>query len=85
MPDPIPIVLLARIAVDREEQGKRIGSLLLRDALTRMQRASQEIGIVGALVHAISEQAKRFYLRWGFVEAPSHPMTMVARLKDLTA
>jgi GNAT superfamily N-acetyltransferase len=82
MPDPIPMMVLGRLAVDRCEQGRGLGALLLRDALARTHRVAQELGIVGVLVHAISEEAKSFYQRWGFVEAPSHPMTLVARLKD---
>ena len=83
MPDPIPMMVLGRLAVDRREQGKGVGALLLRDALARTQRVANEMGMAGVLVHAISEEAKQFYLRWGFVEAPSHPMTLVARLTDL--
>ena len=83
MPDPIPMMVLGRLAVDRREQRKGLGALLLRDALARAHRAAQEMGIAGVLVHAISEEAKTFYQRWGFVEAPSNPMTPVVRLKDL--
>lgn len=83
MPDPIPVIVLGRLAVDRAEQGRRLGSLLLRDAVLRTQRAAESAGIAGILVHAISESAKGFYLRWGFIESPSHPMTLVARIKDL--
>jgi GNAT superfamily N-acetyltransferase len=83
MPDPIPMMVLGRLAVDRHEQGRGLGALLLRDALARTHRAAREMGIVGVLVHAISEEAKSFYQRWGFLEAPSHPMTLVLRLKDL--
>ena len=85
MPDPIPVTVLGRLAIDRHEQGKGLGALLLRDALTRVQRAAREMGIAGILVHAISDDAKRFYQHWGFIEAPSNPMTLVARLKDLDA
>jgi GNAT superfamily N-acetyltransferase len=85
MQDPIPMMVLGRLAVDGHEQSKGLGALLLRDALARTLRAAQEIGIVGVLAHAISEEAKTFYQRWGFVEAPSHPMTLVVRLKDLDA
>jgi len=85
MPDPIPVTVLGRLAIDRHEQGKGLGALLLRDALTRVQRAAREMGIAGVLVHAISDDAKRFYQHWGFIEAPSNPMTLVARLKDIDA
>jgi len=82
MPDPIPVIVLGRLAVDRSEQGRRLGSLLLRDAVLRTRQAAQAAGVVGILAHAISEAAKQFYLRWGFVESPSNPLTLVARIKD---
>ena len=83
MPDPIPVFVLGRLAVDRSEQGRGLGSVLLRDAVLRTHQAAQHGGIAGVLVHAISDEAKRFYLRWGFVESPSNPLTLVARMKDL--
>jgi GNAT superfamily N-acetyltransferase len=84
MPDPIPVFVLGRLAVDRAEQGRLLGSLLLRDAVMRTRAAAEFGGVAGLLVHALSEEAKRFYLRHGFVECPSSPLTLVARLKDLT-
>jgi GNAT superfamily N-acetyltransferase len=84
MPDPIPVFVLGRLAVDRVEQGNMLGSLLLRDAVLRTRAAAEFGGVAGLLVHALSEEAKRFYLRHGFVDAPSSPLTLVARLKDLT-
>ena len=83
MPDPIPVMVLGRLAVDRREQGKGLGALLLRDAVARTRRLAGEMGMAGILVHAISVEAKRFYQHWGFVESPLNPMTLVARLKDL--
>ncbi len=83
MPDPIPVMILGRLAIDRREQGKGLGALLLRDAVARTCRLAQDAGIAGMLVHAISEDAKLFYKHWGFVETPYNPMTLVARLKDL--
>ena len=83
MPDPIPIMVLGRLAVDRREHGKGLGALLLRDAIARTARLAQDAGIAGILVHALSENAKHFYQHWGFVESPHNPMTLVARLKDL--
>jgi GNAT superfamily N-acetyltransferase len=83
MPDPIPAMVLGRLAIDRREQGKGLGAALLRDAVARTRRLAQEAGIAGMLVHALSEDAKRFYEHWGFIESPYNPMTLVARLKDL--
>ncbi len=84
MPDPIPVFVLGRLAVDRSEQGRMLGSLLLRDAILRTRAAAEFGGVSGLLVHALSEDAKRFYAHRGFVECPSNSMTLVARLKDLT-
>lgn len=85
MPDPIPVFVLGRLAVDRSQQGKGLGSLLLRDAALRTGQAARHGGIAGLLVHAMSEQAKRFYLQWGFVQSPSNPLILLARIKDLDA
>jgi GNAT superfamily N-acetyltransferase len=70
MPDPIPVMVLGRLAVDHHEQGKGIGALLLRDAVLRTRRLAAEMGTAGMLAHAKSEEAKRFYQHWGFVESP---------------
>ncbi len=83
MPDPIPMMVLGRLAIDRREQGKGLGAALLRDAVARTCRLAQDAGIAGVLVHALSQDAKHFYQHWGFVESPYHPMTLMARLKDL--
>jgi predicted N-acetyltransferase YhbS len=83
MPDPIPVFVLGRLAVDRSERGKLLGSLLLRDAILRSRKAAEFGGVAGVLVHAISDRAQQFYLRHGFIECPHHPMTLVARMKDL--
>ena len=83
MPDPIPVMVLGRLAVDSREQRKGLGALLLRDAVERTRRLASEMGMAGIVVHAISAEAKRFYQHWGFVESPLNPMTLVARLKDL--
>jgi hypothetical protein len=57
--------------------------LLLRDAVLRTLGVAQSAGVAGMPVHAISEEAKQFYMRWGFAETPAHPLTLVARMKDL--
>lgn len=81
MPDPIPVAILGRLAVDRSWQGQGLGTALLRDAVERTQAASDILGIRGLLVHALSEPAKTFYERYGFVAAPSRPMMLVMSLK----
>jgi GNAT superfamily N-acetyltransferase len=83
MPDPIPVMVLARLAVDRAYQGRGFGSALLRDALLRTFAASDAAGIRALLLHAISEDARRFYLHHGFAESPVDPMTMMISLADV--
>ena len=85
MPDPIPMTVLGRLAVDTGWQGKRLGRLLLRDAILRTQQAAAIIGVRGLLVHALSLAAKRFYESNGFRESPNRPMTLVVTLQDATA
>jgi GNAT superfamily N-acetyltransferase len=83
MPDPIPVMILGRLAVDREFQRAKLGSALLKDALLRTLQVSSLVGIRAVLLHAISEDAKRFYLRYGFAEAPLNPMTLMIKLSDI--
>lgn len=83
MPDPIPVMVLGRLAIDREFQGAKLGSALLKDALLRTLQASSIVGIRAVLLHAISEDAKRFYLRRGFAESPMNPMTLMIKLSDV--
>ncbi len=85
MPDPIPMVLLARLAVDRTRQGKGLGRGLFRDAAMRVSQAADLIGILGIYVHAISEAARAFYLQLGFIESAQVPMTLVITLQDIRA
>jgi len=70
MPDPIPVVVLSRLAVDRQYQGRGLGRGMLRDAARRVANAADTIGIRGIVVHAISEEARRFYIGLGFDECP---------------
>lgn len=85
MPDPIPVVVLGRLAVDRTLHGKDIGRALVRDACLRMIQAADMIGIRGMLVHALSDDARRFYERLGFEPSPLDPMTLMVTLADLKA
>lgn len=85
MPDPIPVMVLGRLAVDRAWQGNRLGTALLADAIKRTVQAAEIAGIRAILVHAISQEAKRFYELHGFVESPVAPLTMMITLKEAQA
>jgi GNAT superfamily N-acetyltransferase len=78
MPDPLPVMILGRLAVERSWQGRNIGKSLLRDAILRTLQAAEIGGIRAILVHAISEDVKRFYERYGFSVSPVDPMTLRA-------
>ena len=85
MPDPIPVVVLARLAVDRNYQGRGLGRALIRDAARRVRNAADTIGIRGMVVHAISEKARTFYIALGFDPCPAEAMTLVVTLQDIRA
>lgn len=76
MPDPIPVIVLGRLAVDRRYQNQGLGRALVRDAVLRVLQAADIVGVRAILVHAISAEAKYFYLSQGFVESPVEPMTL---------
>lgn len=81
MPDPIPAIVLGRLAVDRAWQGQGLGADLLQDAVLRALRASREIGARVLLCHAIDANAKAFYLHHGFTESVFDPLTVMLDLK----
>lgn len=83
MPNPIPVAVLARLAVDRSWQGRGIGRALFRDAARRIAHAAETIGIRGIVVHAISEDARKFYLALGFDPSPGEPMTLMVTVSDV--
>lgn len=85
MPNPIPVIVLARLAVDRAWQGRGIGRGLFRDTARRVEHAADVIGIRGIVVHAVSEEAKNFYLALGFDPSPREPMTLMVTLSDIRA
>jgi GNAT superfamily N-acetyltransferase len=82
MPEPIPVAVLARLAVDQRWQGRGLGRALFRDAVVRINGAADSIGIRGTVVHAISEEARRFYIALGFDPCPADSMTLVVTLTD---
>lgn len=83
MPQPIPVIVLGRLAVDRRWSGKGIGAGLLKDAVLRSTQVTREIAARALLVHAISAPARNFYLKFGFIESPIDPMTLMLRLSRL--
>lgn len=85
MPDPVPVAVLARLAVDRRAQGLGVGRSLCADAAVRVAQAAEIVGIRGILVHAISDEAKSFYLALGFDPSPLDPMLLMVTLQDIRA
>ena len=85
MPDPIPVVVLARLAIARDRQGRGLGRALFQDAANRVIHAADIIGIRGLLVHAISEEANAFYVSLGLEPSPLETMTLMTTVADLRA
>jgi GNAT superfamily N-acetyltransferase len=82
---PVPVMILARLAVDSEHQGVGLGKALLRDALLRTTQAADIAGIRALLVHAKDESARQWYLNWEFEPSPSDPMHLFLLMKDIKA
>jgi GNAT superfamily N-acetyltransferase len=83
-PDPVPCILLARLAVDSAYQGQGLGFELLRDALLRAVQLSESIGAVGVIVHCRDAQAKSFYHHLGdFLQSPVDDLHLIAPIKAL--
>lgn len=82
MPDPVPVMVLGRLAVDRRAQGLQLGAALLQDAVHRAIMVSQNTGVRALLVHALHGPAKAFYEHYGFQPSPMHPLTLMLRLNS---
>jgi len=80
---PIPVVLLARLAVDLKWQHKGVGPALLKDAMLRVLQAAEEIGIRAILVHAKDEKARDFYTKFDFIQSPTDRLHLFIALKDI--
>lgn len=83
MPNPLPVLLLGRLAVDKRYHNQGIGQALLRDAMLRAVNVAGDAGVFALLVHALSDQAKQFYLSRGFVESPLQPMTLFMTIETI--
>ena len=83
MPKPVPAVVIGRLAVDKSWQGRGLGGDLLRDAVLRIAGAAEIVGVRAILVHAISEDAKRFYERFGFRVSPLESLTLMMTVEEV--
>ena len=83
MPNPLPVLLLGRLAVDKRYHNQGLGQALLRDAMLRAVSVSSDAGVFALLVHALSDQAKQFYRSRGFVESPLQPMTLFMTVETI--
>jgi GNAT superfamily N-acetyltransferase len=82
MPEPVPVMLIGRLAVDRSWHGKGVGRAMVRDAILRTVHAAEIAGIRAILVHAKSAQARAFYERIGFAASTVDPMTLMITVAD---
>jgi GNAT superfamily N-acetyltransferase len=82
MPDPVPVMIIGRLAVHKDYQGKKIGPGLLRDAVLRTLQAADIAGVRAILLHAISERARKFYEDCGFIASPMDPMTLMITVAE---
>lgn len=83
MPDPVPVMILGRLAIDLALQGRGLGSDLLRDAVIRTMQAAEIAGIRAMLVHALDARAAQFYERSGFIPSPVRPLTYFLPLRRM--
>lgn len=83
MPDPVPVMVLGRLAVDQRAQGIGLGAAMLQDAVNRTISVAQNAGVRALLVHALDERARQFYMHYGFQESPQNPMTLMLRLNTV--
>jgi predicted N-acetyltransferase YhbS len=84
-PDPIPVILIGRLAVDKKFEGRGLGSSLLKDALLKGIQASRLVGAQAFIVHAISDAAVSFYRKFGFESMPGSERAMYLRVTDAEA
>lgn len=82
MPEPVPVMVLGRLAVDRHWQGRQIGAGMLKDAIQRTLIVAEQAGIRALLVHALSDEARCFYRHWGFHASPTNDMTLMITLDE---
>ena len=82
---PVPVILLGRLAVDVRHQGQQLGRSLILDAMTRVLAAGELVGIRALLIHAVDERARDWYGQFGFERSPTNPLHLILLMKDLRA
>lgn len=82
IPDPVPVMVLARLAVDQRAQGLKLGAAPLQDAVGHARAAAQNAGVRAVLVHALNDHVKKFYEHYGFQSSLIHSMTLILRLNN---
>lgn len=85
MPNPLPVIVLGRLAVHEDCSGRGIGSGLLKDAVLRALQAAEIVGACALLCHAIDDEAKAFYVKHGFAASPLQPLTVMLGLARRTS
>ena len=85
MPDPVPVILLSRLAVDIKEQGNGLGKHLLRDTIIRCVGVAEQVGVRAILVHALHQGARTFYAQFDFEASPTDPLHLMLTMKDARA
>ncbi|WP_202115082.1 GNAT family N-acetyltransferase [Gilliamella sp. Pas-s27] len=80
MPDPIPVIILGRLAIDKNYKAKGLGAALLKDAILRSKEVSKQVGSRALLVHSLTDEANAFYIKFGFVDSGIQERTMLISL-----
>jgi GNAT superfamily N-acetyltransferase len=84
-PNPVPVAIIGRLAVDKALQGNGLGRALLKDALSRITRASELVGARAVIVHAVDQEAVTFYARYGFRVFPFGNQTLYLTIDEIIA
>ena len=84
MPDPLPVILLGRLAVDLKVKNRGLGAALLKDALLRVVAAAHEIGVRAVIVHELDSTAQKFYSYNGFYESPTNERTLMVTVEEIS-
>ena len=85
MPDPVPVILLGRLAVDKDYANQGIGKGLMKDCYLRVVSIAEQVGVRALLVHALDDESRQYYLDLGFTESAIQARTLMVRVKDIVS